>query len=166
MQRIGDVQIDIPVNAAVRRVPVRIVPGNLVGLELVHILGDGRVHFCRKCRQALAGSRREIQIVAGGFRRGSFSGIGRRVFHEPVVAHHSEDVRHIETQPRCQVKTEWDETRLAHAEKVAVEINLGHLPRCLKFDEDLFALESFRQGKCLPIPRAPAPLVLFAAMPR
>ena len=43
VQRVNDKQFYVAVNAAHRRMPLRVVPGNLVGLELVHVRRNGGV---------------------------------------------------------------------------------------------------------------------------
>ena len=46
MQRVQHVQNDIAKQTAVSGMPVRIVPGNLIGGDLVHILRNAGIHPC------------------------------------------------------------------------------------------------------------------------
>jgi len=70
------------------------------------------------------------------------------------------------TQVRGQIKTEGAEAGFANAEQLAVKINLGDLASCLELDKNFFTGASGGEGECFSIPRASAPLDLFAAMAR
>ncbi len=152
MQRVQHVQGDIAKQAAVSRMPVRIVPGNLIGGNLVHVLRNARVHA--------RGNLGELRIGGGPFRART----GQRVFHEPVVAHDGQHIGSIPMQPGGEIKTEGNKTAFAHAQIMTVEIHLRHLPRGLKFNINFFTRGVGRQRKRFAIPRPPAPLVLFATM--
>jgi hypothetical protein len=154
VQRIGDMQKNIPIDAAVRGMPVRIVPGNLAGLQILKAGGHVALHFHEHVVQ------RARAVLAGDEFR---PGIG--IDHEAVVGHDREDVgRAVGFEVRGEIETEGGETAFGRDKFFAVEPDLGDLPRGFELDENLFAAPRAGNGECLPIPRAAAPLFALAAM--
>ena len=152
VQRIGDVQRHVAVNATHRRVPLRAVPGNLGGLNGLHVFRNLRVDLRFKGRQRVA-----WRIVAAR-RHG--------ILQEAVVAHDGEHVGRAKFQMRREVKTERDEAVFADAEPLAVEKDLAELPDGLELEIDFLAAPGLRGAKLLAIPSSSAPLIKLAAQPR
>src|SRR5258708_5812452 len=108
MQTIGDMKFNVAIDSAVSRMPMRIIPGNLVRTEFIQFLWNGRMN-----------QRLELRIyllsICSGLAHGP--AVPRRlneiqVFHEPVVAHHSEHIGLSgEAQMRREVETERNEAR-------------------------------------------------------
>ncbi len=84
------------------------------------------------------------------------------LFGERVIGHHGNHVLRAETQPVRDVETEWDETGLADAEQLSVEIHLGNLAHGFEFDDDLLTAHSIGRGERLAIPGATGPQIHFA----
>ena len=138
-------------DAAVGGMPMRIVPGNLIGLDLVDVLRDGLVDLGRQLGQ--------VRIARTLTRQW--------VLHEAVVAHHRQDIGSpVGFQVWRQIEPEGRKARLADAEQPSVEVHLGHLANRLELDVDLLTAERLGQGERLAIPGAAAPLVLLAPVAR
>ena len=159
MQRVGEVEADIAVKTTVRGMPVRVVPRDLVGLQVREIFWDGFVELLGKFGEVRVGF-----IVGRGLRGDRRI---KRILHETVVAHDGEDVGLSRgTKVRGEIEAEGGEAGFAHAEKLAIDVNFGDLARRLEFDKNFFTGASGGQRECFPVPGASAPLDLFAAMAR
>ena len=175
VQRVRHVEAHVAEDPAVSRVPVRVVPGDLVRLQLLDVLGDVRALGVDHLRQGGAGRWRHVEV--GPARRAGRGRWGRRrtrgavllrqrVLQEAVVAHHRQHVGGPEAQVRRELQPEGREARLADAQERAVQVHLGHLAHGLELEEDLPAPIGGGEHERLAVPGAPAPLVPLAAMPR
>ena len=167
MQGIGDDESDVTVEPAVRRVPVRVVPRNLVGLQILEFVGDGLVDLGLELRQVGICLRTEWRGGLRGAAPPRDLGLRRRIeriFHEAVVDHHGEDVGRANLQMRREIEAERREAGLRDTEFGSVQINFRDLPRCFEFDENFLPVPPRRRSEGLPIPHAATPLELLAAM--
>ena len=91
MERFGNVEPNVAIDSAMGRMPVGIVPGELVRSDLVNVFGNGFVDFGRKFGE---GSR-ALTICSV-----SLFCPAIRIADKAIVTHHGQHVRTIEVEVR------------------------------------------------------------------